>query len=399
LAAALRINHYAEESGYNKPTSILSRVLAKAPYFPRCSDDKTAKWVRPREYAVRQPYMQVNPQAMTSWLIFDMDERCANPLIWEERGIPEPNIVVRNKYDLKCHLFYAIKPVCTSDKARQGPQKYLKAVYNALRDKLGADIAYSGPVAKTPGHPDWQTWPIHNQEYELGELAEGLELTWRKTWEKDSSAVYTDAESRHCLLFDTIRQYAYSIVTKYREERSYDSFYRRIEEYAESHNNFVKRGFSSDLTFSQVKATVKSVSRWTWEHYTGSGRQSGQMNLRQRKDLSVSEKQRLSSLRTNSLRKERTEDKIRRAIKVLESSGKKLTLTAVSQTARITRQTVAKYRYIFSRLQSVKIIPMKNILVKSVNYATHQIPALARCEIVSFPILKKGIETKPINTS
>ena len=121
--------------------------------------------------------MQVNPQAMTSWLIFDMDERCSNPLIWEERGIPEPNIVVRNKHDLKCHLFYAIKPVCTSDKARQGPQKYLKAVYNALRDKLGADIAYSGPVAKTPGHPDWQTWPIHNQEYELGELAEGLELT------------------------------------------------------------------------------------------------------------------------------------------------------------------------------------------------------------------------------
>ena len=33
----------------------LNRVLTEAPYLPRCSDDKTATRVRPREYAIRYP--------------------------------------------------------------------------------------------------------------------------------------------------------------------------------------------------------------------------------------------------------------------------------------------------------------------------------------------------------
>ncbi|KPX60277.1 Replicase, partial [Pseudomonas amygdali pv. photiniae] len=38
----------------------LNRLLLEAPYMARCSDDKTATRVRPREYALRYPYMQVN---------------------------------------------------------------------------------------------------------------------------------------------------------------------------------------------------------------------------------------------------------------------------------------------------------------------------------------------------
>jgi hypothetical protein len=51
----------------------LNRVLTEAPYLPRCSDDKTATRVRPREYAIRYPYMQVNRPGFVSWLIFDLD--------------------------------------------------------------------------------------------------------------------------------------------------------------------------------------------------------------------------------------------------------------------------------------------------------------------------------------
>ena len=35
----------------------LNRVLTEAPYLSRCSDDKTATRIRPREYAIRYPYM------------------------------------------------------------------------------------------------------------------------------------------------------------------------------------------------------------------------------------------------------------------------------------------------------------------------------------------------------
>ena len=51
----------------------LNRVLTEAPYLPRCSADKTATRIRPREYAIRYPYMQVNRPGFVSWLIFDLD--------------------------------------------------------------------------------------------------------------------------------------------------------------------------------------------------------------------------------------------------------------------------------------------------------------------------------------
>lgn len=38
----------------------MSRILEEASYLARCSDNKTAMRVRPREYAIRYPYMQVN---------------------------------------------------------------------------------------------------------------------------------------------------------------------------------------------------------------------------------------------------------------------------------------------------------------------------------------------------
>lgn len=51
----------------------LNRVLQECPYLPRCSDDKTAARILPREYAVCYPYMQINREGMVSWLIFDLD--------------------------------------------------------------------------------------------------------------------------------------------------------------------------------------------------------------------------------------------------------------------------------------------------------------------------------------
>ncbi len=97
----------------------LNRVLLEAPYLPRCSDDKTATRIRPREYAIRYPYMQVNRPGMVSWLIFDLDH--SNALIWEDAGLPAPNLIVRNRKSGHSHLYYAIPPVCTTEAARSKP--------------------------------------------------------------------------------------------------------------------------------------------------------------------------------------------------------------------------------------------------------------------------------------
>jgi hypothetical protein len=51
------------------------------------------------------------------------------------------------------HLFYAITPVCTTEKAREHPQRYMRAIRARMVELLGADPNYhGGGVSKTPGH-------------------------------------------------------------------------------------------------------------------------------------------------------------------------------------------------------------------------------------------------------
>ena len=74
-----------ESYAYNDK-SVMERLVAEAPYLSRCSDDKTARCVRPVKYAVNFPYMQVNRSGMVSWLVFDLDhdKSAYNPFFWWE---------------------------------------------------------------------------------------------------------------------------------------------------------------------------------------------------------------------------------------------------------------------------------------------------------------------------
>ena len=167
-----------QEGRFFQSGTALNRVLTEAPYLPRCSDDKTATRVRPREYAIRYPYMQVNRPGFVSWLIFDLDHSKA--MIWEDVGLPAPNLIVRNRQSGHSHLYYAISPVCTTEVARSKPIAYMKAIYEAFAARLDADTDFhSGPVAKTPGHPWWLTHELHAHVYELADLGKFKQKTSR----------------------------------------------------------------------------------------------------------------------------------------------------------------------------------------------------------------------------
>jgi hypothetical protein len=326
--------------------SALNRILIEAPYMARCSDDKTATRIRPREYALRYPYMQINRAGMVSWLIFDLDH--ANALIWDEAGVPAPNLIVRNRASGHSHLYYAIPSVCTTESARAKPIQYMKAVYTALASRLNADPDYnSGPVAKTPGHPWWNTTELHSHVYELGELADAVELTV-KPWGAGPKLDQV-SHSRHCIMFEQLRFFAYSIVNRERELGSFDSFTRSLEAYAYNHNSFHKQGFSESLPLSSIRATVRSVARWTWERYTGDRRcHRGAMQLSS--DLSLTERQSRSAKRTNDLRHKATESKIRAACRKLQEQGKALVRTAIAVLAGVSRQTVATYVHVLNEV-------------------------------------------------
>ena len=336
----------ASQAESSQPLTALARVLQEAPYLARCSDNKTAGLVRPREYAIRYPYMQINRRDMVSWLIFDLDH--VNSLAWDDAGLPAPNLVVRNRKNGHSHLFYAIAPVCTSEKARDKPIAYMKAIYTAFAVRMNADADYhSGPVAKTPGHPWWSTTELHSHVYDLGELADAVDLVvspWSKGPQLDDLP-----HSRHCILFEQMRYFAYSIVSRERERGSFDSFTRQLEAFAHNHNNFARNGFAENLMLSSLRATVRSVARWCWTRYAGKGScRRGVMELDS--SLPIGERQSLAAQRTHQVRRKATESKIRAACRGIQERGEKLTHTAIARAAQVSRQTVANYAHILEEV-------------------------------------------------
>jgi len=357
----------------------LNRVWEEAPYLPRCSDNKTAALVRPREYAIRYPYMQVNRANFVSWLIFDLDH--AKAMIWEDVGLPAPNLIVRNRVSGASHLLYAITPVCTSAKARNKPIAYMKAIYAAFALRLDADLNFhSGPVAKTPSHPWWLTHELHSHVYELGFLADHVDLEPSSPWAQKPK-LDTVGHSRHCALFEELRYYAYSIVAKERENGSFERFNRVLDAYAFNKNIFVTKGFEANLPLSSLKATVKSVSRWTWDRYTGTGScHRGVMQLN--KELPLIERQRLAAAHARSARQKTNEMKVRVACRHLVSIGQAITQVAAAKLSGLSRQTVASYRHILAEVANqpalTNVVSMRRREDSSdfvVKFGVHQVSA------------------------
>ncbi|WP_122270358.1 replication initiation protein, partial [Pseudomonas syringae] len=258
----------------------------------------------------------------------------------------------------------AVPSVCTTENARAKPIQYMKAIYAAFAARLDADVDYhGGPVAKTPGHPWWETTEFHSHVYELGELASAVELTV-KPWATGPKLDQV-SHSRHCILFEQLRYFAYSIVNRERELGSFESFMRSLDAYAYNHNSFLKQGFSENLPLSSIRATVKSVGRWTWDRYTGDRRcHRGAMQLDS--SLSLTERQSLAAKRTHELRHKATESKIRAACRQLQDQGKALVRSAIATLAGVSVRTVASYTHILTEVAQPTTVSVLKVSRKAV---------------------------------
>ena len=345
----------------------MRRILDTAPYLARCSDNKIALHIRPREHAIRRSYMEVNRPDMVSWLVFDLDH--GNPNIWDDQDLPPPNFIVRDKHKNTAHLYYAIVSVCKSDKARVKPIRFMKRVYKTMAKLINADPSYAGVIAKTPHHPMWCTTEFHGYVYELSELAAHIDIEYTPNWtEKENKDT---SHSRNCTLFESLRRFAYSVVDHYREHSHFEAFKSRLEEYAQQCNDFTKRGFSANLKFSEIKATAKSVARWTWENYVERDFVNrGVMNLDD--SLTLEERQSLAAKRTHRERRSNSAQKVLDATKKLVAGGLKVTYSAIARVSKLCRQTVKKYQSIIdSIMYQPDIISTAELLdrQKTVNYA------------------------------
>lgn len=306
-------------------------------YKPWCGDDKLARLVRPKESAAKKAYIAPNPPEMVHWLVFDLDH--ANALIWEDNNLPPPNLIVRNPGNGRSHLYYAISPVCISVNARSKPVLYMKAVARGMAKALNADESYNGRIAKNPLCPEWRTTELHADIYNLDELADYVDPI-SKPFKQFIQEV---PEGRNNGLFYQLRHWAYGLVKHYKANESETAWHE-----ATLNRALAIATIQPDFTYNEIKNTAKSVAKWTWANYTGSGINRGIMGLAD-SDIPLSARQRLAARRTHEQRSNATEARIKQAIKDLTQEDTLPSKAAVAERVGISRQQIyRRYSHLFN---------------------------------------------------
>ncbi len=326
----------------------LDRFVDLMPYKPYCTDDKGYLQIRAKKTALKKRYVQHNPPALQHWLTFDIDH--PNRMIWEDRGLPPPNLITATPSTGRSHMLYAIESVCTSDAARMKPLAYAAAIQQAYTEVLCSDIGYSGFITKNPLHIEWSVTQLHDYVYNLGELAEYVELPSTRWTRKRAANEDQFGLRRNVSMFNRLRYWAYDWLGYYRDEKGigYNEWMEIVRRQAEDFNVFPK-----PLGANEIKDIAKSVGKWVWTKYTGTGsgvKRGAMAETFKQSDLplSLDTKQRLSARRTAEVKRADTEGKIIQAIGALTASGRKVTKAAVGRIVGLRREEVSKrYSHLF----------------------------------------------------
>lgn len=213
-----------------------------------------------RDAAMERRYIQQNGPTHKFWLVFDVD-RAGGGIDWKDRECPAPSFSVINPDNQHAHLVYGLDvPVRTAPDGSAKALRYAAAVESELREKLGADVGYAGLVCKNPLHKSWRLIE-GGRSYDLAELSEWVDIN-RYSDRRRKLPAY--GLGRNCELFESLRQWAYKAIRQGWPD--YNQWLAACQDRAVGLNQF-----DAPLPTSEVKATAKSVAKWTFKHLTQSG--------------------------------------------------------------------------------------------------------------------------------
>jgi Replicase family/Primase C terminal 1 (PriCT-1) len=245
-------------------TSIDVFSAKRLPRRPLCTDDLSdGCWYERQDRAVERRYIQVNPPGVALWLTFDID-RPAGGLAWQEAGLPQPAWSCTTRANGHGHLAYALEmPVCGNDLANNAV-RFLEAVKEGYRLRLGGDPGYAGVLTKNPRHANWLVERGLQKLWSLGELAEYVSLPSTSMLTLRNQQL--GGLGRNCDTFDRLRFWAYRAVKGYRSAGE-QNWMQAVGERAEKLNELNMPGFDH----RELKHIVRSVGRWVWNRYEGQG--------------------------------------------------------------------------------------------------------------------------------
>jgi hypothetical protein len=334
--------------------------FANLPRRPYCSDDLShGLAIRRRELAAEKAYVQPNTPGLKTWMVFDCDHDGAYGA-WDGANLPPPNMAVMNRENGRGHLFYLLHSVCTSNAARIAPLRFLANIEAAYTQKLGADLSYTGLIAKNPLSARWKTHDLHAKPHTLAELAEWVDLRAHMQAPENRALRITNGLGRNCTLFDRLREWAYSRVNLYREQAGTaggEMWGQACLIQARSFNDF-----ATPLGESEVRATARSVAKWTWRHYQGGGIRRGRdaNGLTRHHDFDqatglyvpkgplltpeqVTQRRQLAAVNSAAQNAAVTAAKVAAAVALLKAQGRPQSVRAVAQASGLSTPTVQRY--------------------------------------------------------
>ena len=242
----------------------LSLFSERLPYRPYCSDDLGAGLrVLPLQAALEKKFIQYNPPAIINWMAFDIDRvYLGHENEW--RIVAPPNIVVRNPANGHAHLLYGIAAgVSKTSASKAAPLRLLAAINESYRHILGGDVGFTELICRNPLHSHWKVELLRERLYDLHELAEYVDLDASDKRVRATPKRSQVGLGRNCNLFNSLRTWCYKWVGEY-QGGSLERWHEAVRGKAEKLNTF-----KDPLPASEIKATAKSVAKWTWANYTG----------------------------------------------------------------------------------------------------------------------------------
>lgn len=228
--------------------------LAKRPY---CSNDPKNHGIYrlSRSDALKHSHIQANAPVMIYRMVFDIDFAGA-VFAAEDANLAPFNWASETRENGHAHVGYELElPICTSDRGRSAPIRYLAAVENAYRRALKADQSYGGFICKNPLSSVWRTQVQRVEPYTLFELAEYVDISKKLT----KKEICETPVGRNVTLFDRLRAWSYKNV------RNYDS--AAEFKFACSMQVTVFNDFATVLNENECKNIAKSVANWTWNNF------------------------------------------------------------------------------------------------------------------------------------
>jgi len=231
----------------------------------RCTDNLAWGHARePKQTALLRRYIRLNTEGRVSWLFFDIDRDDA-ALAYDEANVAVPNVVVQNPENGHAHLGYCLEtPIITSNKARQKPLAFQRAIARGMTRRLGADLGYRNYLSKNPLHPDWRTTWLQRQLYQLHDLAFWLEPEDMQFTREASTTEFADA-GRNCALTSELGKFGLRMAWRHRDiGGSFEEFRRVLQERAFDLNS----DFEEPLRMAELVGIVRSIGNWSWSQST-----------------------------------------------------------------------------------------------------------------------------------